>query len=265
MIRFPAFVSGPDVSVSASSFMAYGTCPEMALARFRGVYGPESLAGFRGSLAHRVFARHLRDGPIESDAFGLVCREEIGASNLNHKVSALGLKPSSLRATIAEVGELYQRFRRLPGEGFADAEAELEVLPAPGVRLVGVVDAVFDDSGSIRIVDWKTGAVGEASRQLAFYSLLWAEVHGSLPALAEAVSVGTGERCEVSPDMAGMTAVAAEVAAMVNRIRVALDTESDLETRAGPWCEYCPLLNDCSDGRAAVWVKKPSGKGFGDG
>ncbi|MDH3499031.1 MAG: PD-(D/E)XK nuclease-like domain-containing protein, partial [Acidimicrobiia bacterium] len=125
MIEFPALTVGPDITISASSYVAYRQCPDRALARFRGEYGPESVPAFRGNLAHRIFARHLRDGPIDEDGFALACREEIGSSNLNYKMGELGLTPTVLRGVIEEVGALYERFRRLPGEGFQGAEVAL--------------------------------------------------------------------------------------------------------------------------------------------
>jgi len=215
----------------------------------RGVYGPESRPSFVGGLAHRVFARHLNDGPIED--LTTACREEIGSS-MNPKLGSLGLKPSELAGVIEEVAGLYDRFRTLGAEGFAGAEVALEAAPDEGVVLRGSIDAVFEDDGGVRLVDWKTGRLGETDDQLAFYALLWAVVRDDLPGRVEAVSVQTGERSESVPSRASVEATMAEVVEAVEQLRRSWESEGDLERVAGPWCRWCPLLDDCSEGRAAM-------------
>jgi hypothetical protein len=204
-------------------------------------------------LAHRVFARHLAEGPITPERFTQSCREEIGKS-LNPKLASLGLKPSRLKNLVAEVGDLYERFRRFPTEGFQGAEIRIEVEPQPGVILKGVVDAVFEDGGGVRIVDWKTGRLGVAAHQLDFYALLWALDRGQPPRHVEAASVASGERYEAVPTMARLRTTAHDVAAAAAELRRAMAGDAELERRAGPWCRYCPLLDGCAEGRSAASV-----------
>lgn len=167
LVRFPDVPAGDEVVLSATTFVAYERCPEQAAGRLRGVYGPESRVSFVGGLAHRVFARHLTSGPISPDDLAAACREEIG-SGMNVKMAALGMKPSQLAGIIDEVGGLYDRFKTLGADGFVGAEQTLEVTPAEGVLLRGSVDAVFDDgSAGTRLVDWKTGNLGDPGPQLA--------------------------------------------------------------------------------------------------
>lgn len=263
MISFPAIAPGPDVTLSASAYVAFRQCPDRSLARFRGEYGAESLPAFRGNLAHRLFARHLREGPIEAAGFARACREEIGASNLNHKLVELGIKPSVLRGVIEELGALYERFRRLPGEGFSGAEVHLAAEPAPGVKLVGIVDAVFRDGGRVRLVDWKTGGLGEAQHQLDFYALVWAMQFDAIPDLAEAVSVQTGERIDLRFSTADLVATAAEIGRIIDAVRGALRSGSQLAKCGGPWCRYCPILDSCTEGASAVALLASSGAGLG--
>ncbi len=253
-IRFPRVPPGPDLQISASAYVAWQQCNEQAAARFRGEYGPDSVASFRGNLAHRIFARHLRDGPIDGDRFDQVCREEIGGSNLNYKMGDLSLRPSVLRGVIEEVGALYQRFQRLPADGFDSAEVSIEVSVGSGISLKGVVDAVYTEGGSVKLVDWKTGNLGEAHHQLDFYSLLWTLRHETIPAAAEAVSVMTGERIDLRFTTPDLQRVAANVAAMAGAIRRMLAAGDLLPLSAGPWCRYCVLLDRCSEGNAALGV-----------
>lgn len=255
MIDFPPVPPGDRLVVSASAFVAFEQCPESANARFRGEYGPPSRPSFIGGLAHRVFARHLSQGPIGSDEFEQVCKEEIGgAPSLNLRMGELGLKPSQIPALVEETRGLYDRFVKFPADGFEGAEVSLEVEPQPDVILRGRVDAIFTDGGETRLVDWKTGRIGEVDDQLGFYSLLWALDRNALPSAVEAVSVKTGERQRAVPTVEAISSLAARVAAMVTTLRTGWAEGSEMERVGGPWCTYCPLLDDCSEGRAATAV-----------
>jgi len=250
-VRFPEIEPGEPIVLSASAFVAFERCPEQAAGRLRGVYAPESRRSFSGGLAHRIFARHLSGGNIPDESFPAACREEIGGS-MNPKLAALSMKPSELASVIEEVGALYRRFRTLGMEGFAGAEVELQVEPADGVVLRGKVDAVFDDGAAgARLVDWKTGSVGDPVSQLDFYALLWALERGEIPGRVEAVSVGTGERFDAVPTRQGLEQAAERVAQAIASLRRAWESSTSLPTTAGPWCRWCPLLDGCDDGRAA--------------
>lgn len=251
-VTFPQVVPGDAIRISATTYSTYKRCPAQAEARLQGVFGPDSRSAFLGSLAHRMFSRHLTSGPIPSDQFVQACREEIGGSILNNKLGGLELRPSSLVAVIEEVRGLYERFVRFPGEGFEGSEHALEIGPAEGVELVGTVDAVYrEDLGGHRLVDWKTGELGGPEDQLMFYALLWALDRGELPAYVEAVSVRTGERYRAVPSSEDLARVAGEVGALVDAVRSAWSSGDPLPRTAGPWCRYCPLLEQCSEGQAA--------------
>jgi hypothetical protein len=252
-IRFPEVRPGEDIVVSATTYVSYARCPEQAAARLRGVYGPESRVSFVGGLAHRLFARHLSRGPIAPDGLEAACREEIG-SGMNAKLTSLGLKPSALAGVIEEVGVLYDRFKTLGTEGFQGAEVSLESEPAAGVVLRGSVDAVFDDGpdAGVRLVDWKTGGLGDPGIQLGFYAMLWALERGELPGRVEAVSVGSGERMDEVPTRAGVEATAARTAGMITALRESWASGTEMERVGGPWCRWCPLLEDCAEGSAAT-------------
>lgn len=255
MIDFPPVRPGERIVVSASAFIAFERCPESANARFRHQYGPPSRPSFVGGLAHRVFARHLSDGEIRPDDFEQVCREEIGsAPSLNLRMGELGLKPSSIPGIVAEARALYERFIKFPVDGFKGAEIGLEVEPQPDLVLRGRVDAVFEDHGATRLVDWKTGQVGDANDQLTFYALLWGLERAELPSAVEAVSVKTGERRRAEPTLAALEDMAGRIAVMVGELRTGWEAGSEMSRIGGPWCTYCPLLDGCSEGRAATDV-----------
>ncbi len=250
-VEFPPVIDGDAVRVSATTYVAFRRCPESANARLQGIYGPDTRAAFLGSLAHRLFSRHLTAGPIPSAEFVQACREEIGGSPLNNKLAGLEMRPSTLTAAIEEVRGLYERFTRLPTEGFEGAEVSIEIEPVHGVELVGTVDAVYrEDLGGHRLVDWKTGELGEPEDQLLFYSLLWALEKEEAPAYVEAVSVRTGERYRTVPSPEHITRVADDVAELVNSMRSAWHAGDQLELRGGPWCRFCPVLPDCAEGQA---------------
>jgi HAMP domain-containing protein len=233
--------------------VAWKKCPDNANAKLQGVYGPDTRPAFVGTLAHRIFTRHLSGSPIPGEEFAQACREEIGGSSLNNKLGALQLRPSALAAVIEEVRSLYERFIKLPGEGFEGTEVDVRHETPDGIELVGTVDAVYrEELGGHRLVDWKTGELGDPEDQLLFYALLWTLEHHDLPAYVEAVSVRTGERYRTAPTREEVAALATEVAEMADELRRAWSDGVLLERRGGPWCRYCPLLEDCPEGRATT-------------
>lgn len=252
VLSIPPVAPGDEVRLSASTYVAWKKCPDSANARLQGIYGPDTRPAFLGSLAHRIFARHLTAGPIASEEFVQACREEIGGSNLNHKLAGMALKPSALAGVIEEVRGLYERFTRLPGEGFEGSEVMLDFQNDDGIQLVGTIDAVYkEDLGGHRLVDWKTGEIGDAEDQLSFYSLLWALDRDELPAYVEAVSVKTGERYRTVPSTDDVSRVATDVARLVDGMRKAWSEGVSLDRNGGPWCRYCPILDDCAEGQTA--------------
>jgi hypothetical protein len=167
-------------------------------------------------------------------------------------MAELGLRPRVIEGVFEQVRVLYETFVRIPQEGFVGAEVIFELGTAPGVFMVGQVDAVFEDESGVRLVDWKTGELGEAEGQLMFYALLWTLDRGFIPATVEAVSVRTGERFSARPTESDLAEIAAEVAGMVDDLRRAWAIGADLARQGGPWCEYCPILDDCPEGRATM-------------
>lgn len=221
--------------------------------RLQGHYGPDTKMSFVGNLAHRIFSRHLEKGPIAEDEFAVACRQEIGASGLNHKMGPLEIKPSTLEGVIEEVRGLYARFVDFPGEGFKTSEFAIDHLVPGSVRLVGSIDAVFvEEAGGHRLIDWKTGELGEAADQLFFYAFLWAVEHDEVPAGVEAVSVRTGERFHTVPTSQDLESVSENVADLVNEMRRGWAAGTSLDRRGGPWCRYCPVLEDCDEGRSVT-------------
>ncbi|MGI9528225.1 MAG: RecB family exonuclease [Acidimicrobiia bacterium] len=246
---------GESLGVSATLFVTYRRCPQQALARLHGVYPEPSVASFKGALAHRLIARHLEDGPIDEAELPLVCRKETGA-NLNGQMAAIGLKPSEFGAVVSEVSDIYARFvsHPLADEGPVAAEVSFANEVSDGITLKGRIDAVYGSGQDARIVDWKTGAnLGDdVDTQLAFYALAWKYQTGSVPKATEAISLATGERVAAAPTDADVEAVEHDVATMVAQLRTAMASSTELERVAGPYCRWCPLLDDCTEGAAAV-------------
>ncbi|MDJ0790313.1 MAG: PD-(D/E)XK nuclease family protein [Acidimicrobiia bacterium] len=254
MKRLSAVPSGEPIAISATLFVTYRRCPQQALARLRGVYPEPSRATFKGALAHRIFARHLTDGPIGEEGFNLVCRQETGA-NLSGQMAAAGLrKPSEFDAVVSEIADLYERFRRLPADGFTSAEVAFDHDVTDDIAVRGRIDAVFEGDAGARLVDWKTGSdLGhDVEAQLGFYAFTWSLENGSPPAETVAVSLATGERVASNPSADDVAAIEDEVASMVVALRSALEAETDLSRTAGPYCRWCPICPECSEGKAAV-------------
>ena len=247
--------AGQVFGVSATLFVTYRKCPQQALARLQGVYPQPSVASFRGALAHRIIAKHLREGPITDADMPLVCRMETGA-NLNGQLAAIGLKPSGFEAVVSEVGDLYARFRSHPmaEERPVEAEVSFEDEVSSGITLKGRIDAVYGSGVDARIVDWKTGGIhgDDVETQLGFYAYAWRLRTGEPPAATEAVSLATGERLASTPTQEELDAIEQDVGDMVADLRSAMASGTELQRTAGPYCRWCPLLDDCTEGGSAV-------------
>lgn len=219
------------------------------------MFAPDSKVSFSGSLAHLIFKRHLQQGPIADEDFAMVCRQEIGDSNLNHKLAEVDLgRMSALEPVFQEVRDLYHRFVRLPATGFAGSEVELDHEIGPSqLTLLGKIDAVFDTGdGRWRLVDWKSGALGEPEAQLGFYAMLWVLAKGEMPASVEAYSVRSGEVYRAEPTWEDIEATADEVAVMVSEMRAAWAAGEAARKTPGPWCRWCPLREECAEGQAVA-------------
>ena len=222
MKAFDDIAPGQPISVSATLYTTYVRCPQQALGRAQGIYGPPSKAALRGSLAHKMFARHLEEGEIGTEEFEQVCRETVG-EQLGSQMASLRMKPSEFRALVAEVRSIYDRFKTLPTDGFIAAEAPFEFDAGADVTIRGRIDAVFSDAGGTRIVDWKTGSfLGDADPQLDFYAMAWASVHDEIPVATEASSLATGENVRRVPTPDSVERTAHGVADMVCRVETCL-------------------------------------------
>lgn len=254
IVHIPDIPSGEPLRISASGYISYLNCPSLFGARLDGKYGAESVASFRGALAHAVFARHLEGGEIAEHEFDNVCRRAIGGSVINYKMANLGLGITGVRETIAEVGEMYQRFKKLPSDGFRASEIHLEADLVKDIVLLGRIDAVYDDDGGVRLVDWKSGDLGDVAQQLDFYALLWYLDSGDLPTTIEAFSVQSGEQYRSHPSQATVAATAVRVAEMATTVRQSTTLDEPLDRVPGMYCKYCPILDECSEGQAAARV-----------
>jgi hypothetical protein len=251
-VVFPHVISGEPVPISASTYVDWKKCPDRANSRLHGARAPDSRVAFVGSLAHRVFSRHLRSGPIAADGFVQACKEEIGGSSLNGRVAEVTPRPSLLAGAIEEARALYERFVRFPTTGFVGSEVEIVTEPSPGVTLKGSIDAVYEaDQGAHRLVDWKTGEIGDSQDQLAFYALLWALDRDEIPISVEAISIKTGDVARSELSEGDLQGVADEVGEMVSQMRSSWAQGEGFQRRPGPWCRYCPILAECPEGQAA--------------
>jgi hypothetical protein len=156
---------------------------------------------------------------------------------------------------IQEVSDLYTKFKVLSTGGFSAAEVLVQVEPQPDLVLRGSIDAVFAEEDGVRLVDWKTGGLYETEQQLGFYAMLWALAKGRLPVAVEAVSIGSGERVSSGPSAEDIATTAQEVADLATVMRTTFDQNREqIDRIAGPWCRYCPQLDTCREGAAAVKV-----------
>jgi hypothetical protein len=245
LTRENSSVEEPHLRVSATLYTTWKKCPAQAAARLAGHYPADTINSFKGLLAHRIFAHHLNTGPISPSQFTRTCRTEIGSSNLNYKVRQLALKPSQITRTIAEIADLYRRFTQINPHGQPEVHLEYQLTEA--VTLIGTIDCAQDADPHVRLIDWKTGELGDAADQLAFYALVYWLARSQMPMQVEAVSVSTGERYEAWVDRGGLDRSLLEVTEMVADL-----TTGAVAPTPGPWCRWCPILTDCEPGQRTV-------------
>ncbi|MCZ7533477.1 MAG: PD-(D/E)XK nuclease family protein [Acidimicrobiia bacterium] len=251
---FDHLASGGSFNVSATLYTAYLECPQRALGRLQGFYGKPSIASFKGQLAHKIFATHFDEGEIRDEDFSHVCRVAAG-THFGGTMGELRMSKSGFDAIVLEIQALYDRFKALPFDGFRATEMEFDLDAGGGITVRGSMDAVFDSDDGVRIVDWKTGThLSDKQSQLEFYAMVWKLLNDEIPATAEAMSVATGENVHLEPTEESVLATQADVGAMIEDLRRAMATGTDLERRAGPYCAWCPLLEDCAEGRKAIEI-----------
>lgn len=247
-------LAGEPLNISATLFTVYAKCPQQALGRVQGIYGPPSVAAFKGNLAHKVFASHLEDGEIPESGFEQRCKEMVGR-HFGEQMASLHMTSSGFSDLVAQVAALYERFKMLSTDGFSVAETPFNFDIGNGLTLRGRIDAVYDDEDGKRIVDWKTGAfLGDAEPQLAFYAMAWTMLHDELPSATQASSLATGENLHISPTQESIAATIRSVGDMIDRLREAIQAGSELARVAGPYCQWCPLLDTCEEGSSALAI-----------
>ncbi|NND12834.1 MAG: DUF2800 domain-containing protein [Acidimicrobiia bacterium] len=250
MIELPSFTPGPPIAISASSFQKFLRCPDQGLSHFRGIYGQTSRDGWIGQLVHRLIARDLTEGPIED--IELVARIEIGSTNLNFDLAAIG-RPSDIRRAIAEAVEVYVQFRHLPRPELSEIEVSIVHDAGGDVTLKGRMDGVQVTPDGVSIVDWKKGPIRPETRhQLTFYGLLWVLERQALPNDLQAISIQTGERASFPVSIADLERTVELVAGLVHDVRSALLVDRKLSREPGPWCRFCPILDGCGEGQETV-------------
>lgn len=239
------------LKLSATLYTTWKRCPAQARARLDGHYPPDTIDTFRGLLAHRIFARHLRDGPISPLEFSKVCRSEIGSSNLNYKVAELGLKPREVESVILVVGDLYRRFPRVArAQNVSNVEVQLDHELDTGILLTGRIDAISNGTaGPAVLIDWKTGELGDAADQLRFYAVLYTLARSTMPLEVRAISIQTGEMLSEWVDHKTIIDTELELIDCIADLR----SDVRLET-PGPYCRWCPILEECTVGRRALDV-----------
>lgn len=250
MIELPSFTPGPPIAISASSFQKFLRCPDQGLSHFRGIYGQTSRDGWIGQLVHRLIARDLTDGPIED--IELVARIEIGSTNLNFDLAAIG-RPSDIRRAIAEAAEVYAQFCDLPRPDLSEIEVSIVHDAGGDVTLKGRVDGVQVTSEGVSILDWKKGPIRpEMRHQLTFYGLLWVLERQALPNELQAISIQTGERASFPLTVADLERTVELIAGLVHDVRSALLVDRGLSREPGPWCRFCPVLDSCGEGQETL-------------
>jgi ATP-dependent exoDNAse (exonuclease V) beta subunit len=106
-------------------------------------------------------------------------------------------------------------------------------------RLLGVIDAIFSQSGTVTLVDYKTSAKAEITQdikvQMAIYALLYKENFGTVPhyVAVDFLKPGFTQHFRVTEQL---THTAADLCARIHKATQSTD-ERHYPCRCGGWCD----------------------------
>lgn len=243
-------------ALSPSAMLAILLCParwaaEATIPRPDDPFGPAELGSAAHSVLEALFSLPPASrGPVAAEA-------ALAALSPSTPVEDLGAWQAEVRARVDGIWRLTEPARLDVLATEVRLEAEVR-----GVPLRGIVDLADRTGAGVRIVDHKTGRPRGHGRwpgypdQLRIYALLWEELTGEAPAVAELwwSRYGVAQRVDLSgPAKAATLALArrswATLASSVERGRFA--------TQPSPLCPWCPLVGSCPAAKRAGHLPVP--------
>jgi DNA helicase-2/ATP-dependent DNA helicase PcrA len=162
-------------------------------------------AGIRRPMPERPY-RATRLGTL----FHSWVEERSGLVGSREEIDALAqeLEPEEAALDAVDLARLQGIFERSEWAGLQPVEVERELhLPFDGRVVICKIDAVYEQDGRYRIVDWKTGKapksedeLAERQLQLALYRLAFAKWKGIDPAEVDAVFFYVADDRTIAPD-----------------------------------------------------------------
>lgn len=249
----------PREHFSVTALQCYRRCPRLfylrhllGLAETPGdgdwLHGLSALR--RGDLAHRVLEILGRSG-LEPGAIEAAISEAVGSGPLATRVGdddRRGIERAVRwfveQATLDGGDPIYERW--IARASRLRAEVQF-VAPIAGSRIEGTIDALAQDPGGAwRILDYKTGALTEHTRdayrfQVGLYCAAVREITGGLPAGAAIALLDGREVWRLEPERIARDALDAATAAVRAIERGAFDRAQDCERHLCRLAYACEL------------------------
>ncbi len=168
------------VRISASRFKDYVTDPASVAEELR---RPMPSRPYRATRLGTLFHSWVEE------------RSGLGASSELIDSLDFGLDPDDVGVEQEQLARLQEIFERSPFANLKPVEVERELhLPFEDRIVICKIDAVYEQDGRFRVVDWKTGKAPKSAEdlelrqlQLALYRLAFARWKGIDPSLVDAV------------------------------------------------------------------------------
>nr|WP_255506463.1 PD-(D/E)XK nuclease family protein [Cryobacterium sp. BB736] len=181
------------VRISASRFKDYVTDPASVAEELR---RPMPARPYRATRLGTLFHSWVEE------------RSGLGAASELIDSLDFGLDPDDVGVEQEQLARLQEIFERSPFASLKPVEVERELhLPFEDRIVICKIDAVYEQDGRFRVVDWKTGKAPKSAEelelrqlQLALYRLAFARWKGIDPSLVDAVFYYVADDLILEPD-----------------------------------------------------------------
>lgn len=254
-------VPAPPPRLSPSGAGTFEQCPR----RWRHRYvdrlpDPPGEAALAGSFAHRVLELLMQRPPEERtpDQAKRIARQEWPETEAAPDYAALGYDDEKGRRFRWKAWQAIEGLWKLEDPATVDVAATEQDIEAElaGVPFRGIVDRLEREGDGLVVTDYKSGKAPSPRYrrgrldQVLLYAAAVEAATGELPVRARLLYLGQ-RPVGIDVTRQEIDTVTEKLAATWQGITTACDAD-DFAPRTGPLCGWCPYVDRCPEGTAAV-------------